>query len=340
MDLIADDFRWVAALRWREDEGATVFDDLPPRILHVLATPPEAMDRAWVAAALYRLLERGFRSERYRAPEDRLRSDLGLIDTLARIVRSLQGEERGFAVRLFLMLGWERLRAATGLRVRPADVVGGLTAAVDCDEALRDVCLVGGECLLPYLRSEVFPEWERYQVQVDVSRPGSRRRRWARVPHVRIGLNLAVKKGWEASLRPVVPIWLAAAASAEEDRRVAALLERIDEDPASRAGAYLLLGLADWSREHLANPRVEAVLERLLVGSGGNLRKSAVDLAARLGQSTVLEHLSRADPDAAVRKRATSALSEARRASPSARRRPAVRRRRRSDPGREGLRST
>ena len=85
-------------------------------------------------------------------------------------------------------------------------------------------------------------------------------------------------------------------------------MNRAKQTAKDQYGQFLALGLADWAREHPAHTGAEAVLELVLAGRSGTVRKGAVDLAAVMGRTDILAELTRSDPDSGVRNRAAKRL--------------------------------
>ena len=70
------------------------------------------------------------------------------------------------------------------------------------------------------------------------------------------------------------------------------------------------MGLADWACEHTSHPGAEAVLDLVLAGRSGAIRKGAVDLADAMNRTDLLEKLARSDPDKEIRNRAFKRLGK------------------------------
>jgi hypothetical protein len=279
----------------------------------LLLQDPESLDRAGRGDIVLRAMEThgncAYRHDRTLF-HDRAPDAIRLLESIA---RNMEGMELGLLLRVLLLLPWEGMMRSSGLPVRASDVVSMLSRVAPHDAltaAIEETVMKGPACVARFRRSEVFPECRQAPAMVLEFDPEEGLSEIGRIEVDR--LHYAVAKfrpfGWESNLRPIVPKWLMLTEPGKLETLLVNLVGRAEKKAQYAYGRFLALGLADWACEHVAHTGTEAVLDLLLAGRSGAVRKGAVDLAAAMERIDLLEGMARTDPDRGVRDRALKRL--------------------------------
>jgi hypothetical protein len=285
------------------------FADLPELLLQ----DPDSLDRAGRGEFVLRVMESsGHCSYRYdRAPlQDRAPDALRLLEC---ILRNMEDDELDLLLRVLLLIPWESMMRSSGLPLRASDIVSMLGRIAPPDfltAAFEETVMKGPACLARFRRSDVFPECRQEPALVFELDPEEDLSEIWSIEMDRLHYAMARFRafGWEANLRPIVTEWLMLTGPGKLGTLVVKLASRAEKKAKDAYGQFLALGLADWARERVTHVGAEAVLDLLLAGRSGAVRKGAVDLAAAMERIDLLEEMARTDPDRGVRDRALKRL--------------------------------